>query len=284
MIRKLLTVCMVALAATSFAQNDTSPKDYEGYRLVWADEFNSDGKPNPKNWSYEEGFTRNKELQWYQPDNAICKNGKLIIEGRRVKQPNPNYKEGSKSWKTNRAFINYTSSSLKTSGLHSWQYGRFEVKAKIITKAGLWPAIWFLGVKGEWPSNGEIDLMEFYRGKILANACWGTKKRWKAKWDSSGTPINKLGDPATWDKQFHLWRMDWDKDFIKLYIDGKLLNTIELNKTINPTDDGPKNPFHQPHYMLLNLAIGGQCGGDPSKTPFPSRYEVDYVRVYQKTQ
>jgi beta-glucanase (GH16 family) len=154
-----------------------------GYRLVWADEFDKDGTPNPKNWTFEQGFVRNNELQWYQPENATCKNGLLVIE--------------------------YTSACLTTLGLHSWQYGRFEVKARIKTQEGLWPAIWFLGIQGEWPSNGEIDLLEYYGGNILANACWGTKERWKAKWNTSKKPMGSFGDPK-WDEKFHVWRMDWD--------------------------------------------------------------------------
>lgn len=253
----------------------------DGYRLVWADEFDKDGAPNPKDWTFERGFVRNKELQWYQPDNAVCKDGCLIIEGRRERKPNPNYKKNSDNWKESRAQIEYTSSSLKTSGLHSWQYGRFEVKARIKAQKGLWPAIWFLGVDGEWPSNGEIDLMEYYGGNILANACWGTKDRWKAKWDGSKKKVESFNDPK-WDEKFHVWRMDWDSNSIALYVDDILLNSVDVTKTLNPTDRGPKNPFRQPHYMLLNLAIGGQSGGDPSKTVFPTQYEIEYVRVYQK--
>lgn len=273
----LLLFSVITMLISPVLADDMNPNDYQ---LVWADEFNTDGSPDPTNWTYEHGFVRNKELQWYQPENAFCKNGKLIIEGRRERKENPNYEAGSKNWRKNREFARYTSSCVKTKGLHSWQYGRFEIKARIKTKAGLWPAIWFLGVDGEWPSNGEIDLMEFYQGKILANACWGTRNRWQAKWDSSKTPVTSFKDPK-WDEKFHIWRMDWDTNYIKLYLDDQLLNTIDLSKTINPTDRGPKNPFHQPHYLLLNLAIGG-AGGDPSKTQFPTRYEIDYVRVYQK--
>ena len=249
------------------------------YRLVWADEFEKDGAPNPEKWTYEHGFVRNKELQWYQPENAIYAGGRLIIEGRKERKPNPNYKRGSTSWKENREQIEYTSSSLTTKV--NWQYGRFEVKARIKTRPGLWPAIWFLGVKGDWPSCGEIDLMEYYGGNIHANACWGTKSRWQAKWNSSKKPVQSFKDPK-WDDRFHVWRMDWNRKSIKLYVDDLLLNTIDLTTTINPTDQGPKNPFQQPHYLLLNLAIGGNSGGDPSQTPFPTKYEIDYVRVYQK--
>lgn len=269
---------MVMLLTAACAAADETPDEY---RLVWADEFDTDGRPDPKNWIYEEGFKRNRELQWYQPENAVCRDGKLVIEGRRERRPNPTYREGSEDWKEERKDIEYTSSCLLTRGLHSWQYGRFEVRAKIVAQAGLWPAIWFLGVDGEWPSNGEIDLMEYYGGHVHANACWGTETRWRAKWDSYKIPVADLGD-ATWDERFHVWRMDWDRDSIKLYLDDRLLNTIDLAQTVNATDRGPENPFRQPHYLLLNLAIGGHAGGDPSGTPFPTTYEVDYVRVYQK--
>lgn len=251
------------------------------YRLIWADEFEIDGKPDPKHWTFEKGFVRNNELQWYQPENAVCKNGRLIIEGRREKKPNPNYQKESQNWKESRKHIQYTSSCVTTKGLQNWQFGRFEIKARIKAQNGLWPAVWFLGIDGEWPSNGEIDLMEYYGGNILANACWGTETRWNARWDSSKTPLTSFEDPK-WDEAFHIWRMDWGSKSIKLYLDDVLLNTIDLTKTINPTDRGPGNPFHQPHYLLLNLAIGGTAGGDPSMTTFPSKYEIEYVRVYQK--
>ena len=87
-----------------------------------------------------------------------------------------------------------------------------------------------------------------------------------------------FNDPQ-WDQRFHIWRMDWDESSIKLYVDDLLLNETDLSKTINP--DG-KNPFHQPHYLLLNLALGGTNGGELGDTKLPSRYLIDYVRVYQK--
>ena len=92
-------------------------------------------------------------------------------------------------------------------------------------------------------------------------------------------PFSKfLKKDPKWAEKFHVWKMEWTTDFIKIYLDDELLNTISLSETKNP--DG-FNPFHQPHYILLNLAIGGN-GGDPSATTFPRKYEVDYVRVYQK--
>ena len=272
---------------SNIIDNNTSPPTEvqannvpEGYKLVWNDEFQISGKPESEKWGYEQGFQRNNELQWYQEDNAFCENGLLVIEGRREQKSNPTFIPGSKDWKTKRKNINYTSSCLTSK--QDWKYGRFEIKARIKTEAGLWPAIWFLGVEGQWPSNGEIDLMEYYDDKILANACWATKKPFNAKWDSSKTPMAHFNNPD-WDKKFHIWRMDWDKDFIKLYLDDELLNTIDLKKAINATTNfGPKEPFQQNQYLLLNLAIGGQNGGDPTETAFPTRYEIDYVRIYQE--
>lgn len=251
------------------------------YKLVWADEFNKDGRPDPNNWTYEQGFVRNEELQWYQPESARCENGLLVIEARRERLPNPAYDASSNNWRRSRQFAEYTSACLKTSGLHNWTFGRFEMRGRIDTRAGLWPAFWTLGSARGWPGCGEIDIMEYYRGLLLANACWAGERRWTAIWDDLKKPITDFGDPAKWSSKFHVWRMDWDKENIRLYVDDVLLNAIELSKTINRTPD-QANPFHEPHYILLNLAIGGANGGDPSPTEFPSRFEVDYIRVYQK--
>lgn len=251
-----------------------------GYKLVWSDEFNKYGQPDPNKWTYERGFVRNRELQWYQPENARCENGLLVIEGLRERKVNPRYKPDSRNEREAREYAEYTSASLTTRGLHKWMYGRFEMRGRIDTRGGLWPAFWTLGTEGRWPSNGEIDIMEYYRGMLLANAAWGTEKRWVAKWDDLRKPISDFNDPG-WSGKFHLWRMDWDSDSIKLYVDNILLNTIDLKETFNKDKEG-KNPFHQPHYIILNLAIGGTNGGDPSKTKFPARFEVDYVRIYQK--
>lgn len=271
---------LVALLSTPLGCFGQKIPQYTGYSLVWSDEFSNEGAPNPQNWAFEKGFVRNHELQWYQPENAYVKKGKLIIEGQREQKPNPTYNAQSQDWRKQRENINYTAASLKTQGLHSWQYGRFEMRAKIDTQAGIWPAFWTLGVDGEWPRNGEIDIMEFYRGMLLANVAWGSETRFKAIWRDLKKPIETFRDPR-WSKKFHIWRMDWDEKAIRLYVDGELLNFVELQYTINQ-DGTQKNSFRQPHYLLLNLAIGGDNGGDPSSSKFPSKYIIDYVRVYQK--
>jgi beta-glucanase (GH16 family) len=276
-----LVIIMALLALLPFgAKSQTLQGETTGgYKLVWADEFNNEGAPDSTNWRYEQGFTRNHELQWYQPQNAVCHNGILTIEVKKEHLPNPNYVANSTNWKTNREFIEYSSSSINTRGQRSFEYGRFIMRARIDVDAGLWPAFWTLGVSHPWPSNGEIDIMEYYRNKLLANIACGTATPSKAKWYSNTKPIDSLG--AGWSKKFHTWRMDWDEHAVSLYCDDRLLNQVELDKLVNQ-DGTSYNPFKQPEYILLNLALGGDNGGDPGSTVFPRKFEVDYVRVYQK--
>ena len=85
-----------------------------------------------------------------------------------------------------------------------------------------------------------------------------------------------------WNEKFHIWRMDWDEAYLRIYLDDELLNEVDLSKTINGSIGHYSNPMHNPHYILLNLAIGGINGGEPVKEAFPMRYEIDYVRVYQR--
>jgi len=274
----IYTMTLTIIAKETGSSSNSNPST--GLKLVWSDEFNKEGRPDPNNWTYERGFVRNQELQWYQPENARCEDGMLIIEGRSQRKQNPRYRADGGDWRQNREYAEYTSASLTTRRLHSWKFGRFEMRGRIDTRPGLWPAFWTLGIEGSWPSNGEIDIMEYYRGVLLANAAWATEKQWVPKWDDIKKPITEFNDP-NWSEKFHIWRMDWDADSIKLYVDDMLLNEVDLTRTINEDEEG-KNPFHQQHYIIINLAIGGKAGGDPSNTKFPAKFEVDYVRIYQK--
>jgi beta-glucanase (GH16 family) len=249
------------------------------YQQVWSDEFN-DETINQNNWKFEHGFVRNNELQWYQDENAICSNGILTIEARKEPKANPLYTGGTKEWRRSRDSIKITSSSMLTAGKHSWLYGRFEMRGRIDTSSGYWPAWWTLGENKPWPSNGEIDIMEFYRSKILANIAVGTETPSKAFWYSNTKAIKSFTDPH-WKDKFHIWRMDWDEQGISLFVDDLLMNYQSQNNLYNRGE--PRYyPFKQKQYMLLNLAIGGDNGGTIEHTSFPLKYEIDYVRVSQK--
>ena len=284
MMKKGFALCLFA-GLYAFCASAQTEKD--GWKLVWNDEFDVDGRPDAKKWDYERGFVRNYEMQWYAPENAFVRDGKLVIEARPADFPCPAYREGNKNWRNSREKVQWTSASLITKGKYTFQYGRLEVRARIPVCMGAWPAIWLLGTEHPWPANGEIDVLEYYQHKgvptILANACWAGDTEEDAEWDSSYTPLSHFTerDPA-WAERFHVWCMDWDKDFIRLYLDDELLNEIDLKRTINGKSRGTGiNPFHYQQYLLLNLALDTRVK-ELTPADFPMRYEVDYVRVYQK--
>ncbi len=283
-----MVLLALSIFAHSLATTSQGVTSYPGYHLAWNDEFNVDGPPNPQNWIYEIGFVRNKELQYYSDKNVTCRGGYLVIEGRAERVKNPKYDPGALAtdWQKSREYSEYSSGSIKTATKHVWTYGRWECRGKFGVTKGLWPAFWMTGPTHPWPSNGEVDIMEYYNLGYHANVAWGTAKQYVAQWKSVRTPIEELAKAAgfsyagAWSKEFHNYRMDWDKDFIRLYVDGRLLNEVDLKTTINKSADGA-NPFHEPHHILLNLAVGA-TGGDPKLTTWPSQFLVDWVRVYQK--
>jgi len=281
-------IALTALLAALSIVGGRAESDTAGWELVWHDEFEQDGRPDSTIWSYEDGFVRNHEDQWYQPDNAVCRGGCLVIEGRRESRPNPLYRAGARDWRASRPTIDYTASSLHTRGKRSVYFGRVEVRARIPVAGGAWPAIWLLGEDMPWPSCGEIDMMEYYRiggvPHILANACWGSDRPHDAVWNSRKVPfIYFTGRDPQWAEKFHLWRMDWDEGSIRLYLDDELLNEIPLSTTVNGSIGHGTNPFTRPQYLLLNLALGGDNGGTIDDSAMPMRYEIDYVRVYRRT-
>jgi beta-glucanase (GH16 family) len=278
----LLAIFWSALSFVSNVKGETGTSqptaDSEDYHLVWADEFTKSGPLDAADWTFERGFVRNQELQWYQPENAMCSDGHLVIEARREEVSNPRYDASSKQWKESRQTAHYTSASASTRGHHAWLYGRFEMRGRIDISLGSWPAFWTLGTSGRWPECGEVDIMEFYRNMLLANIGWAGERR-NIQWNSVRRPMASFHD-AEWSKKFHVWRMDWDENRMAIYVDDELINSQDLSKTLNAQRAGD-NPFHHPMYLILNQAIGGEQGVDPSKTAFPLRFEVDYVRVYQ---
>lgn len=287
--KKFLVACGLAVvgatpASAQLALPDLPPAvpvttvaQLPGMKLVWSDEFDKDGLPDPNKWNYEMGFVRNQEPQLYGTGNARVEGGFLIIEARRERVASPDFQAGSTNWKTNRRFADFTSSSITTKGKQGWTYGHFEMRARIDTRISSWPAFWSVGKDRPWPHNGEIDIMEYYNAGLLANVAWGGKTSSSSVWNAKTKPIKTFS--PDWPNQFHVWALDWDEKQMVFSVDGQELNRQDLSKTVN--GDAEKfNPFHAPQFIILNQAVGH---GDPNKTLFPLRFEVDYVRIYQKT-
>jgi beta-glucanase (GH16 family) len=246
----------------------------DGWRLVWADEFERDGAPDPAKWSYEEGYVRNNERQYYTRDrreNARVEGGMLVIEARKEKHPIPGRGAG--------AVATITSASLTTKGRAAWTYGRIMVRARLPAGRGVWPAIWTLGTnmtKVGWPTCGEIDIMEFVGhqpGVVHVNV--HTKGFNHLRRNGRGTAF-PLADAS---RAFHVYGVDWTASGLVFHIDGKRVFTCA-------NDGGGVDswPFDAPQYLLLNLAIGGTWGGRQGvdDSIFPQRFLIDWVRVFER--
>jgi len=236
------------------------------WEQVWADEFNYEGLPDENKWNYETGFVRNREKQYYtkaRPENARVENGTLIIESRKEE-----YEKGQ-----------YTSASLHTWHKAEWLYGRIEVRAKLPTGKGMWPAIWMLGTnrnKVGWPACGEIDIMEnvgYDPDTICANV--HTRAYNHVKKTGKGSKI-KAETPY---EQFHIYAIEWNEDRLDFFLDDEKYFTFNNEGTGNDVW-----PYNKPHYLILNAAIGGSWGGQKGidDTIFPQKYYIDYVRVFRK--
>lgn len=254
------------------------------WKMVWSDEFDKDGGPDPAKWNYETGFVRNGELQYYTKDrreNARIENGSLIIEGRKERFPNPTYKAGAKGgWNQTKEFADYTAASLTTRGLAEWTYGRMEVRAQLPSGRGTWPAIWMLGTnisKAGWPKCGEIDIMEYVGFDPNGiHTTVHTGKYNHVKHTQKGHRETSAAKP--WE-DFHIYAIEWDAKKIDFFYDEK--------KVFSFADDGGGEdawPFNRDHYLLLNFAIGGGWGGAKGidESIWPQKYLIDYVRVYQR--
>ncbi|WP_435414638.1 family 16 glycosylhydrolase [Polaribacter aestuariivivens] len=258
-----------------------------GYNLVWSDEFNYKGKPDPSKWNFAYGFIANRENQYYTDSlkNARVENGTLIIEAHKETIANKDYNNPDllkKSWKkyaAERKVGKYTSARLTTNNIVSWQYGKFEVKAKLPKGVGMWPAIWMLGdnkTKVGWPESGEIDIMEhvgFNNDSIFGTVHTKAFNHTKNTQQGKSVFINNPND------EFHVFALEWTPEKIDFILDGKIYNTF-----VNQHKTTAEWPFDQKFYLILNVAVGGMLGGKKGidDTIFPQKMIVDYVRVYQK--
>lgn len=225
--------------------------------LVWSDEFNTAGAPDPSKWGYDigAGGWGNGEAQYYtnRPENAVVQGGVLKIT----------------AIKENFSGSAYTSARLLTKGKFSFKYGKVEARAKLPAGVGTWPAIWMLGNNIStvgWPDCGEIDIME-HKGSEL-NKIYGTL-HYPGHSGGNANGSTKIISNAT--TEFHKYSMEWSAAFIKIYVDDQLFHTFANSSSV---------PFNQDFFLILNVAMGGTFGGsiDPAFTN--ASMEIDYIRVY----
>ncbi|WP_418602164.1 glycerophosphodiester phosphodiesterase family protein [Hwangdonia sp.] len=271
-----------------FERSEKSPTK-RGYKLVWSDEFNYQGKPDSTKWAYDYGFLSNREEQYYTDSlkNVRVENGSLIIEAHKEKIANAKYKSDefkNKSWVQYIAEIDtaqYTSARLKTDGLASWKYGRIEVKAKLPRGVGLWPAIWMLGENRKevgWPECGEIDIMEHVG--FNPDSIFGTIHT-KAFNHMKGTEKGKKIFIEKPYDTFHVFAVEWTPEKMDFILNDTVYNHIKNeHKTI------AEWPFDQEFYLIMNVSVGGMLGGQKGidDSVFPQQMVIDYVRVFQQKE
>ena len=256
------TIILVMLAISLFQ----GCAEKESWKLVWSEDFEYSGLPDPRIWDYEIGHIRNNELQYYtsQAQNVRVEDGICIITARMETEDS------------------ITSASINTFGKKDFLYGRIEVRAKIPSALGTWPAIWMLGANRSelgWPACGEIDIMEhvgYDPERIHANI--HTKAYNHIAGTNKGNQI-EVKDPWS---GFHIYAVEWFEDHMDFFLDDSLYFSFE-NDLAGNNDTWP---FDKPHYLLLNLAYGGSWGGNKGvdTSLLPVEYEIDYVRYFKKDQ
>ncbi len=269
---------------TPIVPTATSPSG--GWNLVWSDEFTT---INTSNWTFivsGEGGGNNERQYYTNGNNASIvsdataeDNSALLIEAR---------KENPSNYQCWYGTCQYTSARMVTQGKRSWQYGKIEARMKLPVGNGLWPAFWMMGNSGNWPASGEIDIMELVGGTQCGSECGDNHTHgymwWSGTGDQSdGAQAQNLSS-GTYADAYHTFGVEWDSQQIAWFIDGQpLLRADNGQPLVLPVTGSAKTEFHQPFYILMNIAVGGAWPLDPpASTTFPKRMYVDWVRVYQK--
>ncbi len=243
-----------------------TPISYEGYDLVWNDEFIGTNI-NTNNWTHELGDHGwgNNELQNYtsHSDNSYLEDGKLIIQAQKES-------DGS-----------YTSARIVTMNKQEFTFGRIDIRAIVPNGQGIWPALWMLGANFPeigWPACGEMDIMEhvgFEPNKIHGTAHYGAPGQGFSyfKGDEYALPAGEV-----YQDEYHVFSLIWEENQIKWYMDDNLFYTFNVSDV-----DGENYPFNQDFFFIMNVAVGGNWPGNPdASTSFPQKMFVDYIRVFQK--
>lgn len=273
-INKVIIFLLILLSISCTGQSTESEAKKEGeipgWTLIWSDEFDKDGLPDVRKWSYDVGDNGwgNQELQYYssyRSENSRVENGKLIIEARR------DFFNGKE----------YTSARLVTKSKGDWTYGRFEIRAKLPTGKGTWPAIWMLPSvwslgNGGWPDNGEIDIMEHvgYNPNVIHASIHCNK--YVHTNGTQKTATQNVSDATT---AFHNYILEWNENEIRAYVDDKVYFSFK-----NENKGWEYWPFSKSFHLIINIAIGGTWGGAQGvdNSIFPQKMEIEYVRVYKK--
>lgn len=270
----LVVLTMTGCTGSSSANKSEAKSGTGKWKLVWSDEFNYKGLPDSTKWNYEVGDNGwgNNEKEYYMEkslENSYADGNVLHIVALHKKMGN----------------ADYTSAKLTTYQKFSLQYGKVEVMAKLPSGKGTWPAIWMLPeslLKGEedWPLCGEIDIMEHVGknpGFIHVSL---HSKLYNHIISTQVTHFEKLPDVFN---TFHKYAIEWTKESIIFYIDDKLFYATTRGEDGRvSTNEGW--PFDKPYYLILNLAIGGNWGGEIDNSIFPAEMQVDYVRFYKKAE
>lgn len=255
---------------TNYTKNTNSTKTKENiYKLIWSDEFNYKGLPDSSKWSYDTGGNThgwgNNEQQHYTKKNI--KNAFADGEYLHIKAIKASIEDKE-----------YSSARLITKDKGDWLYGRFEIRAKLPSGRGIWPAIWMLSTDweyGSWPKSGEIDIMEhvgYSPDSVFASV---HTEAYNHIIKTQKTVGIKKTDLYT---RFHNYVLVWDSVKIKMYVDSIHYFTFKNeNKTY------AEWPFNKKFHLLLNVAVGGNWGGymGIDEAIFPQEMLIDYVRVYQ---
>ncbi len=279
LIRLLLSMVTLTTLQTLAVASDNQ------WELVWSDEFQSDNnKVDTNKWAYEEGFLRNEEAQYYTRSerNVAVSDGKLIITARQETLPNKDYwkdaPNGSK-WVMTRKTSRYTSGSISTEGKFSFTYGRVDVRARLPSGNGTWPAIWLIGASLPeigWPGCGEIDVMEHLGrqpGHIYASI------HYQGADDQTVMRNNKLATESA-ATEYHVYTLIWSREAIIVMMDDHPY--FEVSYSDLPPFQNGENPFQRPFSIKLNLALGGEWAGAVDSGILPQQFIIDYVRVYKK--
>jgi|TARA_B110000503_G_scaffold142290_1_gene238598 beta-glucanase (GH16 family) len=240
---------------------------------LWSDEFNSGTAPNPSVWTADLGNWGwgNSELQNYtnNQSNVRVENGNLVITAQKI---------GSGSG------ASFTSARIKTLDKLTVKYGTIEARIKVPDLGnGLWPAFWTLGnnfPQVGWPFCGELDIMEMGYGSAINQGIVNSFMGSAAHWDSNGYAFygGTYNSPVNLNDDYHIFRMEWTPSFVSTYLDSNLVWSIDISSVAQFSE------YHAPHFILLNLAVGGSLTGIFSAgaitAPFPAEYLIDYVRIY----